>query len=75
MPTMLVIHLPKDDRAGRCRINGEPCDFEIEGKTFRFRPADSPDQPWDEREIMQTMPGNAGLVAYICSDSTQAEND
>lgn len=62
---MLVISIPNDETAGKCRINGQPCDFEIEGHEFRFRYEGQAD--WDRRTILNAARGPK-LTNYACSN-------
>jgi hypothetical protein len=62
---MLLIPIPNGETAGKCRINGEPCEFTIADGVFSFRPAGSSDA-WDRRQIMAAMEGEQ-LTNYACA--------
>jgi hypothetical protein len=68
---MLIFSVPTDEPVGRCKINKKPCDYRIEGRTFAYRPVDSPDAAWDRRSIEATRPNDVpGQTYYICGPAT-----
>jgi hypothetical protein len=63
---MLIIPLPNGETAGKCRINGEPCEFTIADGVFSFR-SEGSSEPWDRRKIMSAMEGDT-LTNYVCAN-------
>jgi hypothetical protein len=68
---MLVISIPNGETEGKCKINGKPCEFTIEGGTFAFRPAGC-DEAWDRRKILQAIPGPK-LTNYACGSRSEPD--
>lgn len=72
---MFALTLPRDEKSGRCRINGQEAQFKIEDDLLSFRFYDGSPK-WDERLIVHIAPVDGELVTYLCSDANgdEAEN-
>ena len=63
MPTIM---LPNGEQSGECRINGDPCDYKIDGETFSYRPESGGE--WSRRRIQGRYPGSE-LTHYVCANN------
>ena len=68
---MLFITIPNGVLQGECRINGQPCDFEVHETEFWFRYKGTQDRAWDKRFILSIGVGPE-LTNYYCSPGREA---
>jgi hypothetical protein len=61
---MLMLTLPNGEKNGDCKINGEPCEYKIEGDRLGYRPKGS--EEFDTRTIIHTTRGPK-LTTYYCT--------
>lgn len=61
---MLMLTLANGEMSGDCRINGNECEYVIEGSKLRFRPKGGDE--YDTRTILQANEGTK-LTNYLCT--------
>src|ERR1700728_3057189 len=61
---MLVVHISRGKFSGECRINGETCEFRIEGDRFDYKPESQTE--WERRFIQEVLAGDDQDI-YVCS--------
>src|SRR6267154_2669108 len=64
---MLFVNIPKDERSGKCRINGKAAEFRITDTTFEFRYEG--ETRWDPRPILAAIEVSPTLTSYSCGNA------
>jgi hypothetical protein len=67
---MFFLTLPKGERTGNCRINGQAAEFRVTAQAISFRYDGETD--WQERRILDSSE-NGKLVQYFCDDEPSSE--
>jgi len=67
---MFFLTLPKGERSGKCRINGQAAEFRVTAQAISFRYDGETD--WQERRILDQSDGGK-LVQYFCDDGPASE--
>ena len=64
---MLIVNLPKNEKTGQCKINGQPQDYTLQGAPgeFWFRPQGDEAAPWEKRTIASEIE-ETEFTRYIC---------
>lgn len=69
---MLLLSIPNGVLEGDCRINGQPCEFKIEGDRLSFRPKEGGD--FDSRKILHSE-RREELTTYFCTSAEPEQDD
>src|SRR5262249_49466778 len=70
--SMLFLAIPNGKTSGQCKIDGEPQEFLITDREFRYRSPEGGE--WDVRKILQAIPGET-LTQYLCSSADPSSDD
>lgn len=68
---MFFLTLPKGERSGNCRINGQSAEFCVTAETISFRY--DGETEWQQRRILDSSE-NGKLVQYFCDDGQSGDN-
>jgi hypothetical protein len=67
---MFFLTLPKGERTGNCRINGQAAEFRVTDQAINFRYEGETE--WQERCILDSC-DSGNLVQYFCDDGSGSE--
>ena len=65
---MLVIQIPTGELNGKCKVNGEHCEFRIDVANRELAIRTEGETEWDARRILQAN-AMGDMTGYVCENS------